>query len=169
MKIKGRDLLPHIAAIVLFLIVSIIYFSPVLDGKQLSQHDTNTAIGASKEIVDYNKTHNDLALWTNSMFGGMPSYLISLPTKTALTEVFSLTNLYNWRPISFTFLYFLGFYIALLLFGVTPGSLSSGHLLLDFHLTISLLSPPDIIQKLLQSAIWLPSLQEFITLSGKKC
>ena len=120
MKIKGRDLLPHIAAIVLFLIVSIIYFSPVLDGKQLSQHDTNTAIGASKEIVDYNKTHNDLALWTNSMFGGMPSYLISLPTKTALTEVFSLTNLYNWRPISFTFLYFLGFYIALLLFGVTP-------------------------------------------------
>jgi MFS family permease len=119
-RIKGRNVTPHIVAILLFLVLSIIYFSPVLDGKQLSQHDTNTAIGASKEIVDYNKTHDDLALWTNSMFGGMPSYLIGLPTKSALTSVFSLTNLFNWRPVSFTFLYFLGFYIAMLLFGVNP-------------------------------------------------
>jgi len=119
-KIKGRNFTPHIAAILVFLVLSVIYFSPVLDGKQLSQHDTGTAIGASKEIVDYNKTHDDLALWTNSMFGGMPSYLIGLPTKSALTSVFSLTNLCNWRPVSFTFLYFLGFYIALLLFGVNP-------------------------------------------------
>ncbi len=119
-RIKGRNLLPHVAAILIFLILSVIYFSPVMDGKQLNQHDTNTANGASKEILDYNKTHDDLALWTNSMFGGMPSYLIGLPTKTALTSVFSLTNLYNWRPVSFTFLYFLGFYIALLLFGVNP-------------------------------------------------
>lgn len=119
-KIKGRNVTPHIIAVLLFLILSIIYFSPVLDGKQLNQHDTNTAIGASKEIVDYNKSHDDLALWTNSMFGGMPSYLIGLPTKSALTSVYSLTNLYNWRPVSFTFLYFIGFYIALLLFGVNP-------------------------------------------------
>jgi hypothetical protein len=119
-KIKGKNVTLHIAAVLLFLVLSVIYFSPVLDGKQLSQHDTNTAIGASKEIVDYNKTHDDLALWTNSMFSGMPSYLIGLPTKSALTSVFSLTNLYNWRPVSFTFLYFLGFYIALLLFGVNP-------------------------------------------------
>lgn len=119
-KIKGRNVTPHVVAILLFLVLSVIYFSPVLDGKQLNQGDTNTATGASKEIVDYNKTHNDLALWTNSMFGGMPSYLIGLPTKSALTSVFSLTNLYNWRPVSFTFLYFIGFYIALLLFGVNP-------------------------------------------------
>jgi hypothetical protein len=119
-KPSVKKFLPHIIAVLLFLILSIIYFSPVLEGKQLNQHDTSTTIGASKEIADYNKTHKDVALWTNSMFGGMPSYLIALPMKSALTVVYSLTNLYNWRPVSFTFLYFLGFYIALLLFGVNP-------------------------------------------------
>lgn len=119
-KFSGKKFLPHIIAVLIFLILSVIYFSPVLDGKQLSQHDTNTSIGASKEITDYNKTHNDVALWTNSMFGGMPSYLIALPMKSALTIVYAITTLDNWRPVSFTFLYFLGFYMALLLFGVNP-------------------------------------------------
>ena len=119
-KLKRKNLLPHIAAVLGFLILSIIYFSPVLDGKQLNQHDTSTSIGASKEIGDYNRTHDDLALWTNSMFSGMPAYLIGLPTKTVLSAVYSLTNLNHWRPVSFAFLYFIGFYIALLLFGVNP-------------------------------------------------
>jgi hypothetical protein len=119
-KLSEKKFLPHIVAVLIFLILSIIYFSPVLDGKQLNQHDTSVSIGASKEAADYNKTHSDVALWTNSMFGGMPSYLTALPMKSALSTVYSLTNLNNWRPVSFTFLYFIGFYIALLLFGVNP-------------------------------------------------
>lgn len=119
-KFPGKKLLPHIAAVLVFLLLSIIYFSPVLDGKQLSHNDTSQSIGASQEIIDYNKTHSDVALWTNSMFGGMPSYLIGLPMKSALSVVYTITNLDHWRPVSFTFLYFLGFYIALLLFGVNP-------------------------------------------------
>ena len=119
-KFSGKKFLPHIIAVLAFLILSVVYFYPVLEGEQLNQHDTNTSIGASKEISDYNKTHKDVALWTNSMFGGMPSYLIALPMKSALTVVYAITTLDNWRPVSFTFLYFLGFYIALLLFGVNP-------------------------------------------------
>ncbi len=119
-KISGKKFLPHIIAVLIFFIISIIYFYPVLEGDQLNQHDTNTSIGASKEIMDYNKTHKDVALWTNSMFGGMPSYLIALPMNSALTVVYAITTLDNWRPVSFTFLYFIGFYIALLLFGVNP-------------------------------------------------
>ena len=119
-KFSGKKFLPHIVAVLVFFILSVIYFYPVLEGKQLNQHDTSTSIGASKEVADYNKTHGDAALWTNSMFGGMPSYLIALPMKSALSAVYSLTNLYNWRPVSFTFLYFVGFYIALLLFGINP-------------------------------------------------
>jgi len=119
-KFSGKKFLPHIIAVLLFLILSIIYFSPILDGKQLSHNDTSQSIGASKEIIDYNKTHSDVALWTNSMFGGMPLYLIGLPMKSALSVIYTITNLDHWRPVSFTFLYFLGFYIALLLFGVSP-------------------------------------------------
>lgn len=130
-KFSWKKSLPHFIAILLFLLLPIIYFSPVLENKQLNQHDSMTYAGMSKEIVDYNKKSNDLALWTNSMFGGMPSYLIGLPTTTAITSIYSLTNLYNWRPINFIFLYLIGFYIALLLFGVSPwlaivGSLAFG-------------------------------------------
>jgi len=120
MKFSWKKSLPHFVAILLFLLLPIIYFSPVLENKQLNQHDSQTYIGMSKEIVDYNKKSDDVALWTNSMFGGMPSYLIALPTYTAITIVYNITNLNHWRPISFIFLYLIGFYIALLLFGVSP-------------------------------------------------
>jgi len=120
MKFSWNKSLPHFVAIILFLILPIIYFSPVLENRQLNQHDSQTYTGMSEEIVNYNKHNSDLALWTNSMFGGMPSYLIGLPTKTAITYFYSITNLYNWRPINFVFLYLIGFYITLLLFGVSP-------------------------------------------------
>ena len=119
-KLSWKKSLPHITAIILFLLLPIVYFSPVLENKQLNQHDSQTYIGMSKEIVDYNKKSDDLALWSNSMFGGMPAYLVGLPIKTIISSVYNLTNLYNWRPISFIFLYFAGFYLALLLFGVSP-------------------------------------------------
>ena len=119
-KFSWKKSLPHIIAIILFLLLPIVYFSPVLENKQLNQHDSQTYIGMSKEIVDYNKKSDDLALWSNSMFGGMPAYLVGLPIKTIISSVYNLTNLYNWRPISFIFLYFAGFYLALLLFGVSP-------------------------------------------------
>ena len=115
-----KKALPHLTAVLLFLLLPAIYFSPQLEGKKLNQHDTNTATGMAKEITDYNKTHSDLALWTNSMFGGMPAYLIGLPTYSMISPIYALTTLFDWRPISFVFLYLMGFYIALLLFGLNP-------------------------------------------------
>ena len=131
-KFSWKNSLPHFTAILLFIVLPVIYFSPVLDNKQLNQHDSQTYIGMSKEIVDYNKRSNDLALWTNSMFGGMPSYLVGLPTNTAISSIYAITNLYNWRPINFVFLYLIGFYITLLLFGVNPWLAIIGSLAFSF-------------------------------------
>ena len=131
-KFSWKNSLPHFTAILLFIVLPVIYFSPVLDNKQLNQHDSQTYIGMSKEIVDYNKKSNDLALWTNSMFGGMPSYLVGLPTNTAISSIYAITNLYNWRPINFVFLYLIGFYITLLLFGVNPWLAIIGSLAFSF-------------------------------------
>ncbi len=132
-----KKALPHLTAVLLFLILPAIYFSPQLEGKKLNQHDTNTATGMAKEITDYNKTHSDLALWTNSMFGGMPAYLIGLPTYSFISPIYSLTTLFDWRPISFVFLYLIGFYLALLLFGINPwisliGAIAFGFSSYDF-------------------------------------
>lgn len=119
-KFSWKKSIPHFVAIALFLLLPVLYFSPVLENKQLNQHDSQTFIGMSKEIVDYNQKNEDPALWTNSMFGGMPSYLIGLPTYTTITTIYNITNINHFRPISFVFLYLIGFYIALLLFGVNP-------------------------------------------------
>jgi len=132
-----KKALPHLTAVFLFLILPAIYFSPQMEGKKLNQHDTNTATGMAKEITDYNKTHNDLALWTNSMFGGMPAYLIGLPTTSLLSPIYSITTLFDWRPISFVFLYLIGFYLALLLVGLNPwicliGAIAFGFSSYDF-------------------------------------
>ncbi|MDX5346565.1 MAG: hypothetical protein LPK19_04910, partial [Hymenobacteraceae bacterium] len=74
-----RDLLPHLLAVVVFFVITAAYFSPVLfEGKGLAQNDILQFKGGSKEIQDYRDNEDKQVLWTNSMFSGMPAYLISV-------------------------------------------------------------------------------------------
>jgi hypothetical protein len=68
---------PYILAIVLFMVISVIYFSPVLEGKKLQSSDGAQFKGMAKEIVDYRNATGKEALWSNNMFSGMPAYLTS--------------------------------------------------------------------------------------------
>ena len=70
--------LPHVIAISIFLIINAIYFSPQLKGDKLYQSDQLNYQGMSKEIRDFREETGEEALWTNSMFGGMPAYQISV-------------------------------------------------------------------------------------------
>ena len=63
--------LPHVLAIVLFLVVSMGYFSPIMDGYDLRQGDIDNWKGMSKETMDYRMMNGEEALWTDSMFGSM--------------------------------------------------------------------------------------------------
>ena len=73
-----RDVLPHLIAILIFLLLTAVYFAPVLfEGKAMAQHDILQFKGGAKEIQDYREATGEETLWTNSMFGGMPSYLIN--------------------------------------------------------------------------------------------
>ena len=75
-----KKFIPHIVAVAAFLIISLFYFSPLLDGKkQIQQSDIIHYKGTAQEIIDFRKDHNgEEPLWTNSMFGGMPAYQISV-------------------------------------------------------------------------------------------
>ena len=68
---------PYILAVVLFMVISVIYFSPVLEGKKLQSSDGTQFKGMAKEIVDYREATGKEALWSNNMFSGMPAYLTS--------------------------------------------------------------------------------------------
>jgi hypothetical protein len=117
-----QRIITHATIIFLFFLISLAYFVPdVLEGKKLSQHDILQFKGMSKEIVDYRTQYGEEPLWTNSMFGGMPAYLISTQYKNnALRFVHRILLLFNFRPVCFIFLYLTGAYIALLLFGLNP-------------------------------------------------
>jgi hypothetical protein len=92
-----------------------------MEGKKINQHDIVQFKGMSKEIVDHRAKYGEEPLWTNSMFGGMPAYLISTIYKNnVLRQVHRYFTLVDFRPVSVIFLYLTGAYIALLLFGVGP-------------------------------------------------
>jgi len=111
---------PHIAAFLLFVVISFMYFSPVLEGKQLLGHDTESWMYMAKETLDYNTTHNDVTLWTNSMFGGMPTYQISMTQPYNLIKyVEDLIHIFP-NSVYNLMLYLIGFYILLLAFKVNP-------------------------------------------------
>jgi len=123
---------PYLIAILAFFIIASIYFIPVFQGKSLRSHDTLTWKGMSKEVIEYRDKTGGEALWTNSMFGGMPAYLISVQYKMNLIKYIpNILHINHENPHMIVFLYFLGFYILLLAFKVNPwlalvGSLAYG-------------------------------------------
>jgi len=115
-----KKFLPHIIAILSFIVISFVYFSPVFDGKELVGPDTESWIGMSKEASDYNSNNNDVALWTNSMFAGMPTYQISFKQPdNVLVWINKAIDTFP-RVVYTLFLYLIGFYILLLTFRINP-------------------------------------------------
>ncbi|HEY4650098.1 MAG TPA: hypothetical protein VIG72_01740, partial [Pontibacter sp.] len=73
-----RDILPHLIAVLVFLLLTVVYFAPVVfEDKGLAQHDILQFRGGAQEIMAHREKTGEEALWTNSMFSGMPSYLIN--------------------------------------------------------------------------------------------
>lgn len=117
-----QHILPHIVAIAAFLIVTLFFFKPVFfDNKTLQQHDIQEYIGSSKAIADFREQTGEEALWTNSMFSGMPAYLISVQWGTqALSYLKRITAVGLPHPIANIFIAFICYYIMLLSFGIRP-------------------------------------------------
>jgi len=112
---KLKKLSPHLIVTLLFIGISFTYFSPLLEGKMLNTTDITNHKGMSKEVVDYREATGDEALWTNSMFSGMPAYQISAKANGNLIQyVAKLIDLGIPRPANLLFLYLLGFYLLLL-------------------------------------------------------
>ena len=110
-------ILPHLLALLLFGLLTVIYFSPVLDGKVLNTHDGTVFKATSKEIVDHREAYGEEPLWTNSLFGGMPSYLISTHFPGNLIKPLSNLLRLPGIPVAPIFLLMAGFYLMLLMLG----------------------------------------------------
>lgn len=116
-----KKMLPHVIAVVTFIVITCIYFHPQLEGLQLRQGDTEQAIGMSKETSDFRAKFGTEPLWTNSAFSGMPTYQISTVHSNYVPAVSDnlLLKIFD-RPIGYILLAMIAFYILLLCYGVGP-------------------------------------------------
>ncbi len=132
-SINWKGMLPYLTAIMLFIVVTYVYFNPLLEGKRLNMHDIKMHKGMSKEIMDFREQTGEEPLWTNSMFGGMPAWQISVVyTGNLIRHVKKVITLWLPFPANAVFMYFIGFFILLLVLGVNPWLSIAGALAYGF-------------------------------------
>ncbi|WP_311435538.1 YfhO family protein [Hoylesella timonensis] len=105
-----------VAAVVLFALISFAYFVPAsLDGRILFQHDASAGRGMGHEQQTYFERTGERTRWTNSVFGGMPTYQTAPSYKStdALSKVMDAYHLWLPENVWYVFAYLLGFYILL--------------------------------------------------------
>lgn len=116
-----KPLLPHIIAVLALLILAVLYCKPALDGKKLSQSDNVLWQATAKESLDYKAKHGITPLWTTSMFGGMPTYQLSMETPHQFGGIIpSILQLGLPKPVNMLFLSALCFYILCVVLGANP-------------------------------------------------
>lgn len=117
-----KDILPHLLAVIAFLSITILFFSPTyFDGKVLSQGDIAQWEASAQELIEYREATGEEGLWTNSIFGGMPAYLISVKWGNGLIKAaHAIYTLGLPHPTRLVFGAMLSFYIMLLCFKVRP-------------------------------------------------
>ena len=113
MKGKIQKLLPFMIAIIAFVIISVAYFSPVLEGKKIFQNDIKHFIGMAKAVNDFRDEFDAEPYWTDAAFSGMPTY--NLSTLYPNNFIKSLDDALRFlpRPADYLFLYLLSFFILL--------------------------------------------------------
>jgi hypothetical protein len=115
-----QKIVPHILVLIGFVLVSLVYFYPVLQGNKIFQSDIVQYTGMAKEQNDFRAETGEEPYWTNSAFGGMPTY--QLGANYPNDAIGTLDDLLRFlpRPADYLFLYFLGFYVLLMVLKVDP-------------------------------------------------
>ncbi len=115
-----QKLYPHLLAILGFIFISLLYFMPVLQGKKIYQSDIVQFTAMAKEQNDFRANEHAEPYWTNSSFGGMPTY--QMGAKYPHDYIGKIDDVLRFlpRPADYLFLYFLGFYALLLVLKIDP-------------------------------------------------
>ncbi|GAA4754843.1 YfhO family protein [Flavisolibacter ginsenosidimutans] len=126
-------ILPHFIALVVFLLVSILYCQPALEGKVVNQSDVTHWKGAIHQSQVYAETHGQYPLWTNALFSGMPAFQIGMPGNNLLPwYAHAVLTLSLPKPIQFFFLACICFYFLCCVLRINPyigifGALAYGY------------------------------------------
>ena len=114
MKLSLKQIGIHFLVILGFALVAVLYFNPVLKGKKIYQSDIVQYTGMAKQQLDFRKANDAESYWTNSAFGGMPTYQLGAKYPHNYIKKLDIAIRFLPRPADYLFLYLLGFYVLLL-------------------------------------------------------
>ena len=117
--------LPHVIAVLVFLVLTLVYFSPVLQGKDIKQDDAIGSMGWGRDAKDYHEETGEYSYWSNAMFSGMPCNYTYPPQPANVfnpaADVVTLSVFgASRRHIGCIFATFIGCYILFLALGCKP-------------------------------------------------
>ncbi len=173
MKIDWKKILPYAVAIVAFVAVAVIYCAPALEGKVLVQGDVNNWKGAAQEARAFYDENGTRTWWTNSMFGGMPTYQItgSLPSgevRNGIAKIAHLGMEGGWEAIGIIFAYFFGFFLMLRCFKVNPWLSIIGGLAIGLSTYFLLIIPAGHVTKAMALGFLAPAIGGFYAIFRKQ-
>ena len=146
MKFLKKYLL-DILVVIAFAIISFVYFMPAdMDGRILFRHDAAAGKGLGHEKELFQQQTGETTRWTNSVFGGMPTYQMS-PSYDSNQVLSQIVKAYHlWLPdyVWYVFVYLLGFYIMLRAFDFRQSLAALGSIIWAFCPTFLSSSLPDI-------------------------
>lgn len=116
----AKKIVPHVVAVLIFLLVSVLFCKPVLEGNVLNQFDVLGWKGVAQNAFDYKEKHGHFPLWNTNAFSGMPNYQIAMDGKSVLPDLNNVFSLGLPDPIHYFFIACLCFYILCLSLGLRP-------------------------------------------------
>ena len=109
--LKNKNLFYSIGCLGLFILFALLYTNPIFQGKELIQHDIVQYKGGAKELLDYRAEFGKETYWSDSMFGGMPTYQMGAQFRGDFIK--QVDNVLNFlpKPANYLFLLFSVFYV----------------------------------------------------------
>lgn len=166
-----KKFLPDLIAILAFIVISFIYFFPAItENRVLFQHDTVAGAGAGQEAKEYYEKTGERTRWTNSLFGGMPTYQLSPSYESTepLTFVQKAYHLFLPNYVWLTFIMMLGFYILLRAFGIPAWLAGLGGIIWGFSSYFFILIAAGHIWKFITLAYIPPTIAGIVLAYRKK-
>lgn len=169
-KLNLKAALPHIVAVILFAVISLVYFYPILEGYKLNQGDIEKHKSMSSEINSHKEKYDETALWSGNMFAGMPTYLTTNVRYEGnlIDYLFKVVSLGLPHPARAIFLSLIGFFILFMCLRINPWLAIVGAIAFAFSSYFIIIIEAGHTSKTLAIAFMAPILGGFIeTMRGK--
>lgn len=127
-----KKVLPHTLVLLCFIVLSIAYFYPVLQGKVIEQSDIKQHVGMFQQQKEFIKSTSQEPYWMDNAFGGMPTYQVGANYPHNYVKELDRIIRFLPRPADYLFIYFIGIYILFLVLKIDPKTALIGALAFGF-------------------------------------